>query len=50
MNITFHNICRPYSRTDNARMSRTINATDVLQGLIAHIGIEVSAEDAMSVI
>jgi len=31
-------------------MSQTINITDLLQGLMAHIGIEVCAEDVMSVI
>ena len=50
MNITFHNIHRPYTRRDIARMNRTINVKDLLQGLMVHIGIEVCAEDAMSVI
>ena len=47
MNIAFHNVRRPYSRTDIARMSRSINVTDLLQGLMAHIGIEVYTEGSM---
>ena len=31
-------------------MRRTVNVTDLLHGLMAHIGINVGAEDAMSVI
>jgi len=50
MNIAFHNIRRPYSRIDIARMSRTINVTDLLQGLMAQIGIEVCAKNFIYVI
>ena len=50
MNITFHNVRRPYIRMDIARMSRTINVTDLLQGLMVHIGIEVCTEGSMYVI
>jgi len=31
-------------------MSRAVNVTDLLHELMAHIGINVGAEDAMSVI
>ena len=31
------------------RMSQTIRVTDLLQGLMTHIGIEICAEDVMSV-
>ena len=50
MNITFPTIRRPQTRTDIARMSQTINVTDLLQGLMAHIGIKVGAADVMSII
>ena len=50
MNITFHNVRRPYAQIDIARMSQTINVTDLFQRLMAYINIEVCAKDAMSVI
>jgi len=39
-----------YTWTDIVRMSQTINLIDLLQGLMEHIGIEVRAEDVMSVV
>ena len=50
MNIIFHNVRRPYARTLITRMSRTNSVTDLLQGLMAHMGIVVYTEADMSVI